>query len=305
MRVFLGSSSESVDQMHEVASWLETTGLEVVPWDEPRLFQLGENTLEALVRISKSVDAAVFIFGEDDRIWYRSDALPQPRDNVLMEYGLFVGVLGPKRAIIARCGNPKTAADLQGITWVDVSPGKTNRAQLVLKAWAQNLGRANEDPALTELLLQRTILQNQLELANEQLRFAESTVSDLKTFVQTQGYIDFGSLSPDANGHWKLLFDRSYFQGAAIILETQFRVPNDIHILLSASGLKSISTSVSFQGNNSEYLLTAVTKLLRRFRGYESPERFKQFIDHVPTSAKAEIDTLARERAEVAATRSS
>jgi predicted nucleotide-binding protein len=126
MLVFLASSTESLDRLREVASWLEASGADVLPWDAPHLFQLGENTLDALVRISKSVDAAVFIFGEDDKIWYRSDTLQQPRDNVLIEYGLFVGVLGPKRAIIAKSGSPKTASDLHGLTCVDVSTQKAS-----------------------------------------------------------------------------------------------------------------------------------------------------------------------------------
>ena len=141
MRIFLGSSKESVDQMREVASWLESVaGVEAIPWDSPDLFPPGVNTLDALIRISRTVDAAVFIFAEDDTVWYRSDMSRQPRDNVLIEYGLFLGKRGAKRAIIARSGSPKTPVDLLGMTVVDVSPSKKNRAQIILKTWAQNLG---------------------------------------------------------------------------------------------------------------------------------------------------------------------
>ena len=282
--------------MHEVASWLEATGANVVPWDEPRLFQLGENTLEALIRISKSVDAAVFIFAEDDKIWYRTDTVSQPRDNVMIEYGLFVGILGPKRAIVARSGSPKTAADLHGITSVDVSPLKINRAQIVLKSWAQNLGRANEDRAVAELLLERTVLRNQLEIANEQLAFAEGKFADLQSLAQAKGVVDFSTIDLAIDGHWKLLFDILYFQGVVASLSQEFLVPDDIYDCLSRSGLQDVSDKLSFPRKNADYCLTAVRKLLRRFRGYEKPETFLAFLWTLPESRRAEIETLAGQR---------
>jgi predicted nucleotide-binding protein len=109
VKVFIGSSSESVDHMSEIAMWLEEEKVEPVPWNLPTLFLPGDNTFLNLIEISRSVDGAIFIFAEDDLVWYRADTVAQPRDNVLLEYGLFVGALGPKRAIICRRGRPKAA----------------------------------------------------------------------------------------------------------------------------------------------------------------------------------------------------
>ena len=68
-----------------------------------------------------TVDAAVLIFSEDDQVWYRGDLGSQPRDNVLIEYGLFLGRLGQPRVIFCVRGKPRIAQDLQGITFCNLS----------------------------------------------------------------------------------------------------------------------------------------------------------------------------------------
>jgi predicted nucleotide-binding protein len=163
MQVFLGSSSEPLDHLGEIAMWLEGAGLEPLPWNGPALFLPGENTFLKLIEISKAVDAAVFIFAEDDKAWYREDTASQPRDKVLLEYGLFVGALGPKRAIICRRGQAKAATDLQEINWIDSSPKMTHRAKVQLKGghrnWHQSADlrisrRTRHPPALQSVPLQ-------------------------------------------------------------------------------------------------------------------------------------------------------
>ncbi|MGV3618421.1 MAG: TIR domain-containing protein [Fimbriimonas sp.] len=95
VKIFIASSRESIPLVREIEVWLAEQGHEPVPWDKPGLFMPSEQTFKILTELSRNVEAAVFIFGEDDRVWYRGDTVPQPRDNVLIEYGLFAGQLGP------------------------------------------------------------------------------------------------------------------------------------------------------------------------------------------------------------------
>lgn len=143
VKLFLGSSSEAIGSVRLVASWLENLGHEPIPWDRPGLFLPGEYTFLKLIEISKAVDAAIFIFAEDDQVWYRSDSIGQPRDNVLLEYGLFASALGQNRAIICRSGNPKEPSDLRGIVVLDISPTRRENAQIMLQAWIQELESQN------------------------------------------------------------------------------------------------------------------------------------------------------------------
>src|SRR6266516_4329714 len=104
MRIFLGSSQEAVTRgtMGEIAVWIERFSHEPVPWNKPGLFLAGTYVFSRLLEISKEIDGALFVFAEDDRVWYRGDLTTQPRDNVLIEYGLFAGALGINRVVLCR-----------------------------------------------------------------------------------------------------------------------------------------------------------------------------------------------------------
>ena len=140
MKIFIGSSKEQIPQMRNIAVQLEQLKHEVVRWNKPGLFTVGEYTFESLVEISKQVDGAVFIWGEDDDIWYRGEFTSQPRDNVFLEYGLFAGQLGKEKVIIAKSGNPKISSDLQGITFLSLEEGEST-IQLMLEGWIAKISR--------------------------------------------------------------------------------------------------------------------------------------------------------------------
>lgn len=139
MKVFIGSSSESRGALDWVAAQIEELGHVPVPWNQPGLFPPGSYVLPKLIEIVHKTDAAIFVFAEDDRVWYREDQLPQTRDNVLLEYGLFVGVLGLDKAIICRSDQPKTASDIKGIIFINVTEGYRQRARLELDQWLKQL----------------------------------------------------------------------------------------------------------------------------------------------------------------------
>ena len=139
MKVFLASSRESLNDMHKIAFFLEALGCDTLTWDSPDAFLPGTYMLGVIIDVSRAVDAAIFIFAEDDRVWYRSSELHQPRDNVLVEYGLFAGILGPERALICRKGRPRTPSDLEGIVHIDISDDRIESARARIEAWIRRL----------------------------------------------------------------------------------------------------------------------------------------------------------------------
>jgi hypothetical protein len=138
MEIFIGSSKEAIKVVDQIAVWIEEARHTALPWNEPGLFPPGEHTLQTLIGISKRVHAAILLFTDDDDVWYRGDAAKQPRDNVLIEYGLFVGALDPYRAIICRSGTQqKTASDLAGINSIDITT--KYRGKQDLRLWLEGL----------------------------------------------------------------------------------------------------------------------------------------------------------------------
>ena len=97
-KIFIGSSSES----RKIADAIQENlgdDFTVVVWG-PDIFSLGEGQFDSLIRASKDFDFAVFIAEADDILLKRSVQGFAPRDNVILEIGLFIGSLGKERVYI-------------------------------------------------------------------------------------------------------------------------------------------------------------------------------------------------------------
>ncbi|GAB5526890.1 MAG: hypothetical protein Roseis2KO_47620 [Roseivirga sp.] len=139
LKIFFGSSTESLEFMETIASWLEPKGVKLVLWNNPESFPAGQYTFQRLIELTKSCQAAVFVFGEDDKVWYRDSQNTQPRDNILLEYGLFSSRIGVQNTLICRLGNSKIASDLLGITTISFKKGQTLESKKRVLQWLKNL----------------------------------------------------------------------------------------------------------------------------------------------------------------------
>jgi hypothetical protein len=136
-RVFIGSSVEARPELERVVGWLADADVTPLPWNSPGLFPLGSYVLARLIEIATEVNGAVLLFTPDDRTWYRKGVVLQPRDNVILEYGLFASRLGERGAVICCKEDPKIATDLVGLTRLNISQQGRARAELV--KWAREL----------------------------------------------------------------------------------------------------------------------------------------------------------------------
>jgi hypothetical protein len=270
MKIFLGSSREALDKLRTVASWIEEAGHDVLAWDDPELFLPGESTFAKLIEIAKMVQASIFIFGEDDHIWYRRDALNQPRDNVLVEYGLFSGALGQRRVIICRVGDSKIPDDAGGITFVSLE--KAQRARLSIFAWIRSISKQSDgDEPDTPMVIERAMLKNQLEDARDRLSFEEQKARDLQKLVTGARILDFDTYA-GPEGYWKLLFDYNFFWGLVDIIGERIQVPLDFYKYLQRVELDWVAEDVNWnQGGDPGRKPTYAAKALRRIRAASIP----------------------------------
>lgn len=127
MEVFMGSSQEAVSDMEDIGVKIENIGEKVLLWNDvgEGIFPANANIIDGLIQITKRVDAAVFIFNEDDKYWHHNSLKESKavRDNVLFEYGLFCGALGKEKVCFVCKGSPKLASDLNGIKYIDGTSG--------------------------------------------------------------------------------------------------------------------------------------------------------------------------------------
>ncbi len=114
--VFVGSSSEGSGLAEAIQVNLDRS-CEVVIWNQG-VFGLSGGTLETIVAKATDFDFAILLLTPDDMIQSRDQTQQGPRDNVLIELGLFIGVLGRRRTFVVydRVSNIKLPSDLAGVT---------------------------------------------------------------------------------------------------------------------------------------------------------------------------------------------
>jgi hypothetical protein len=135
-RVFIGSSGEARQTAQKLLKALRKQ-TKPVGWWEVGQFQPGDYTLESLLKACEKADFGVFVFAGDDPGKSRRREYRFPRDNVVFEYGLFVGALGRNRVFaILIDGRDKAAvkipSDIVGINLPRIRKGNIQeRAQAI------------------------------------------------------------------------------------------------------------------------------------------------------------------------------
>jgi predicted nucleotide-binding protein with TIR-like domain len=126
--VFFASSKEHRSVAAQIAVALRKLlphGWTVRGWWDSSLFPAGSTVVESLEGVPDSVEAAVVFFTPDDEINVRGTGFMSPRDNVIFEAGYFMSRFGRRRCAVARVGNVKIPGDLDGMTVLPLSDGKT------------------------------------------------------------------------------------------------------------------------------------------------------------------------------------
>lgn len=123
--VFIGSSSESLMLAQELKKRLPSprTAMSVTLWTDG-IFRASSSAIEDLLHQVNGTDFAILVLGQDDTIISRKVKTLAPRDNVIFELGLFMGVLGRPRTLIVKPKRlvTKIPSDLLGLTPLEYEP---------------------------------------------------------------------------------------------------------------------------------------------------------------------------------------
>ncbi|WP_026714128.1 CBASS system CD-NTase-associated NAD(+) hydrolase Cap12 [Flavobacterium daejeonense] len=113
-RIFIGSSKEGL----EIAEYIKLqlgTKYECYLWTDD-IFKFNESFLYTLLKEASLFDFGILVATKDDLSTIRDKSFDTPRDNVIFEFGLFLGRLGPSRAFVIQESGAKLPTDLLGIT---------------------------------------------------------------------------------------------------------------------------------------------------------------------------------------------
>lgn len=117
IRVFIGSSKEALNIAYAVKEVLEGLDkIEARVWKDA-LFHPGAFAMEELISFTTDFDFAVFIWSGEDRGIVREQEFFLPRDNVILEAGMFYSTIGKDRVFLIASNEPqiKTPSDLLGV----------------------------------------------------------------------------------------------------------------------------------------------------------------------------------------------
>lgn len=148
MRLFIGSSAEGREVAHNLQAVLESRGVcEVEVWDQG-VFEPSGYALDSLLEVAARSDFAVLVASPDDVTVSRGDTAASVRDNIVLEFGLFMGALGRKRTYLLATGSAKLPTDTLGLTRLPYRPrtdgnvrAAVNDASLQIARQVAMLGR--------------------------------------------------------------------------------------------------------------------------------------------------------------------
>lgn len=151
--LFIGSSSEGLDIARNLQAELEGLAIcAVTRWDQS-VFEPSGYTLESLTRVARDMDFAVLIASPDDVTMSRGNGSPSVRDNVILEFGLFVGAIGRERTYLlaSAAGELKLPSDILGLTRLPFQPrpdgnlrAAVNAAALAVEQQIKTQGKRSE-----------------------------------------------------------------------------------------------------------------------------------------------------------------
>lgn len=113
-RIFIGSSGEGLDVAKYVKNYLGED-FDCFLWTDD-IFKYNESVLETLLKEASLFDFGLLVATKDDFLQSRENKFDTPRDNVVFEYGLFLGRMGTSRAFVIQEEGTKLPSDLFGIT---------------------------------------------------------------------------------------------------------------------------------------------------------------------------------------------
>jgi len=113
-RIFIGSSGEGLEVATYVKRYL-SVDFDCYLWTDD-IFKFNESFLETLLKEASLFDFGLLIATKDDFVQSRGNVFDATRDNVVFEYGLFLGRVGSSRAFVLQEEGTKLPSDLFGIT---------------------------------------------------------------------------------------------------------------------------------------------------------------------------------------------
>lgn len=117
-RIFIGSSTEAMDEAMQIADILRDDDVKPVLWTE--IFPPGVVAFQVIEKEAREMSGALIVATPDDSSVIRRRRYKVPRTNVMIEYGYFSALLGRERMALCKYQDVTLTTDLMGLTYIDM-----------------------------------------------------------------------------------------------------------------------------------------------------------------------------------------
>jgi predicted nucleotide-binding protein len=114
-QLFVGSTVEKKEYINHLQNRLKNTVI-MKRWDREVFNRALGNYLEDLVKAIETSNCALFIFSADDQRIKKGLTSFVPRDNLIFEAGIAIGLLGRDRVFIVKDYAATLPSDLEGLS---------------------------------------------------------------------------------------------------------------------------------------------------------------------------------------------
>ena len=136
-RIFIASAEESKEEYAKpIAQALSDKGYEVVRWWN--IFRSGDFPIERIIKIVQDVEGGVFVCTGIDKTWYRGKQRDAPRDNLILELGLFLPHLGRGYCLIIKDSDTMLPSDLDGLTFLSAGDDVATLSERVISHFEEH-----------------------------------------------------------------------------------------------------------------------------------------------------------------------
>lgn len=149
--IFIASSKEALPLARAVKSHFDSEA-DVDIWSE-NIFKANRNYLDTLLNRASFYDFVIAVFTGDDEAIIREKQVKVTRDNVIFEFGLFLGRLGPNRTFLVLEEGVELFSD-----WSGIEVAKFRKRDNLVAAVGNACSRIREEMEVAERLQHFTLL---------------------------------------------------------------------------------------------------------------------------------------------------
>lgn len=182
-KIFIGSSSQAFDKALVIQSILEKLGAKTTLWQDSNVFPPSEYLFEALLKAAHGHSGGVFIFDRDDRASCDTGETSKwlPRDNVILEAGIFAGVLGEGAIALCKVPGVHQATDIDGKIYIPYDPVHMEDMEKKLEQWLNNSVKDYREERFNTnvLMLSRTKLHKLISV-DSRFHISDNNYKDIR-----------------------------------------------------------------------------------------------------------------------------